>query len=419
MTHITHLTAREILDSRGRPTVEAQMILADGTQAIASVPSGASTGSHEATELRDGDHRYQGLGVLKAVQHINTRIARAFIGRKVEDQASLDALLIELDGTPNKSKLGANALLATSLVTARAAAHSYGMPLYRYLGGTNARTLPTPLINVINGGVHADNTLDIQEFMIVPLGPDTFAEKVRAGAEIYNSLRGHLKSAGYSVSVGDEGGFAPQLTSTKEALDFLMKAIETAGYTPGEDIFLALDVAASEFHTKGLYHLKGEDKKLSAHELIDFYKSLAGAYPLFSIEDGLGEDDWAGWASLTDTLGDEMQLVGDDLFVTHSNRLLEGIESGCANAILIKPNQVGTLTETLETIELAQKTGFEVIISHRSGETEDTFISDLAVSRNCTQIKAGSTARTDRVCKYNRLLQIEHELGDAAETYLV
>lgn len=416
MSVITSLSAREILDSRGRPTIEAKIELACGVEAVASVPSGASTGKHEAHELRDGGTRYHGRGVLKAVEHINGSIATTLLGSSVSNQAHLDGLLLEVDGTPHKSNLGANAILATSMVIARAAAAYHGLPLYRYLGGSNARTLPTPLINVLNGGMHADNGLDIQEFMIVPLGQVTFAEKLRAGAEIFESLKSLLKEAGYSTNVGDEGGFAPSLSTPKEALDFLMKAIEKAGYEPGEDVFLALDVAATEFYKDDGYHMRGMGV-LSADDMIGFYKDLAETYPLFSIEDGLAEDDWFGWQKLTEELGEDVQLVGDDLFVTHTHRLLEGITQGAANAILIKPNQVGTVTETLETIELAQKAGYENVISHRSGETEDTFIADLSVAKNCSQIKTGSTSRTDRLCKYNRLLAIEKDLGTAADIF--
>ena len=416
MSAITSLSAREILDSRGRPTIEARIELACGVEVVASVPSGASTGKHEAHELRDGGMRYHGRGVLKAVEHINGIIATTLLGSSVSNQAHLDGLLLEVDGTPHKSNLGANAILATSMVIARAAAAYHGLPLYRYLGGSNARTLPTPLINVLNGGMHADNGLEIQEFMVVPLGQVTFAEKLRAGAEIFESLKSLLKEAGYSTNVGDEGGFAPALSTPKEALDFLMKAIEKAGYEPGEDVFLALDVAATEFYKDDGYHMRGMGV-LSADDMIGFYKDLAETYPLFSIEDGLAEDDWFGWQKLTEELGEDVQLVGDDLFVTHSHRLLEGITQGAANAILIKPNQVGTVTETLETIELAQKAGYENVISHRSGETEDTFIADLSVAKNCSQIKTGSTSRTDRLCKYNRLLEIEQDLGTAADIF--
>ncbi len=422
MSMIVHLKGREILDSRGNPTVEAEVTLESGVVARASVPSGASTGETEAVELRDGDkNRYKGKGVLKAVENINTKIAEVLIGEESTDQVRIDNLMIELDGTPNKANLGANAILAVSLAVARASAIELELPLYRYIGGTNAKVLPVPLMNVINGGVHADNNLDFQEFMIVPVfggkDPDNqkFSEALRCGVEIFHTLKEILKARGHSTNVGDEGGFAPNLSSSKEAFDILMEAIEKAGYTPGDDVFLALDAASSEFYDKekGVYRFEG--RELSKEDMVVIYEEIEGTYPLISIEDGMAEDDLEGWKMLTDALGKKVQLVGDDLFTTNPKLLKEkGIERGIANAILIKLNQIGTLTETLDAIELAKTHSYANIISHRSGETEDTFIADLAVATNAGQIKTGSASRTDRVAKYNQLLRIEEELGKDA-----
>jgi len=415
MTEIVEVTAREILDSRGNPTLEAEVFLSGGASGLAAVPSGASTGEHEAVELRDGDAaRYLGKGVHKAVRNVIEAIGPEIVGRDATDQSGLDGALIELDGTPNKGNLGANALLAVSLATARAAAEAYGLPLYRYIGGVGARTLPVPLMNILNGGAHADNGLDIQEFMIVPTGAGSFAEALRTGAEIFHTLRKLLKDQGLSTGVGDEGGFAPNLGGNVEALDFLLRAVERAGYRAGEDVFLALDVAASEFGEHGRYRLRADRTEKSSEEMIAFYEGLCGRYPICSIEDGLGEDDWEGWRQLTRRLGDRVQLVGDDLFVTNPAILQKGIQEGMANAILVKVNQIGTLTETLEAIELAKRAGYGTVISHRSGETEDSFVADLAVAVNGGQIKTGSLARGERTAKYNQLLRIEEELGTAA-----
>lgn len=416
MTQITHIYGREILDSRGMPTVEVDVYLEDGSFGRASVPSGASTGTHEALERRDGDSkRYNGKGVLKAVHAINTKIRSALIGQDAENQIGLDTLLINLDGTENKKRLGANATLGVSLALAKAAAKSSRQPLYRYIGGENAHVLPVPMMNILNGGKHADNNLDIQEFMIMPIGASNFQEALRMGAETFTALKQLLKSSGLNTNVGDEGGFAPALSDTNEALDFILSAIEIAGFSPEKDIVLALDIAASELFQKGHYHFVGTNKTLTSEQLINFYNNLIHTYPIQSIEDGLAEDDWTGWQKITKKLGDRIQLVGDDLFVTNTKRLVCGIEKHVANAILIKPNQIGTLTETLETIRLAQQSGYHVILSHRSGETEDTTIADLAVATNCGQIKTGSLSRSERLAKYNRLLRIEEELGSSAQ----
>jgi enolase len=413
-SNISHIWAREILDSRGNPTVEAEVYLEDGTSGRAAVPSGASTGTFEAHELRDGDDRYFGKGVQKAVDNIIEEIADELVGYDALDQRTIDEVLIELDETENKSRLGANAILAVSLATAKAAANYLGVPLFQYLGGIQARYLPVPLMNILNGGKHADNNVDIQEFMIAPVGADTFSDALRMGAEIYHTLKKVLSEKGLSTSVGDEGGFAPDLKSNMEALEYLLWAIEKAGYEPGTDVYLALDIAASELYENGLYVFKGEGKTFDADELISYYHSLIKRYPIVSIEDGMHEEDWEGWKKLTEALGDEIQLVGDDIFVTNIMRLEKGIEEGVANSILIKLNQIGTLTETLETIELAQMYGYSWIISHRSGETEDTTISHLAVGTNASQIKTGAPARSERVVKYNELLRIEEALGEDA-----
>ena len=414
MTIIEDVRALELLDSRGNPTVGAVVTLSSGIQGAAAVPSGASTGVHEAVELRDGGPRYQGKGVQKAVDHVNDDIAQAVIGLDAIDQAQLDAALIELDATPNKSNLGANAMLAVSLATARAAAAALELPLYRYLGGTNARILPVPLMNVLNGGKHADNNVDMQEFMLAPAGFSSFAEGLRAGVETFHQLKKVLSGRGYNTNVGDEGGFAPNLKSNQEAIEVLLEAIEKAGYNPGEQLFIALDPASSEFFDDGVYHLASEDKKLDADGMIDYYEDWISRYPILSIEDGLAEDDWAGWTSLTTRLGGRVQLIGDDLFVTNVERLQRGIDEHIGNAILVKVNQIGTLTEAMDAIELAKAHGYRNIISHRSGETEDAFIADLAVGVNAGQIKTGSASRSDRLAKYNRLLNIEAELGDRA-----
>lgn len=415
MVDILDIHAREILDSRGNPTVEVDVILTDGCQGRAAVPSGASTGLHEAVELRDGEiGRYNGKGVQKAVESVNNDIFAIVTGMSVFDQVDIDRKMIELDGTPNKSNLGANAILGVSMAVAHAAAESLDMPLYRYLGGVMARTLPVPMMNIINGGAHADNPIDIQEFMIMPVGAPTFTEAVRYGAEIFHTLKKELSNAGYSTSVGDEGGFAPALKSTTEALDFIMKSIEKAGYRVGEDVYLALDAASTEFYKDGKYHLEGEGKILSSEEMCDYWADLIGRYPIISIEDGCSEDDWNGWKLLTDKIGSKCQLVGDDLFVTNKKRLAQGIIGGQANSILVKVNQIGTLTETLESVELAQRWKYNAVMSHRSGETEDVTIADLAVATNCGQIKTGSLARSDRLAKYNQLIRIEEELGDQA-----
>jgi enolase len=416
MSEIVDIYAREILDSRGNPTVEVEVYLENGIMGRAAVPSGASTGEREALELRDGDKdRYLGKGVLKAVAHVNEVISEALLGWEATDQTEIDRKLMDMDGTDFKSNLGANALLGVSLAVAKAAAEDSGLPLYQYLGGTNAKELPLPMMNIINGGEHADNNVDIQEFMIMPTGADSFKEALRMGAEIFHALKKVLKDKGYNTAVGDEGGFAPDLKSNEEALEVIMEAIKAAGYNPGEDVLLALDVAASELYKDGQYILENEaQKEKSAADMVEFYVDLVERYPIISIEDGMAENDWDGWKLLTDRLGDRIQIVGDDLFVTNTSILKEGIDKGIANSILIKLNQIGTLTETLDAIEMAKRAGYTAIISHRSGETEDTTIADLAVATNAGQIKTGSLCRTDRVCKYNQLLRIEDELDDVA-----
>ena len=416
MSEIVDIYAREILDSRGNPTVEVEVYLESGVMGRAAVPSGASTGEREALELRDGDQsRYLGKGVLKAVTHVNEAISEALVGWEGSDQTGIDRKLIEMDGTDFKSNLGANALLGVSLAVAKAAAEESGLPLYQYLGGTNAKELPLPMMNIINGGEHADNNVDIQEFMIMPAGADSFKEALRIGAEIFHALRKVLKDKGYNTAVGDEGGFAPDLKSNEEALEVIMDAIRAAGYKPGEDVLLALDVAASELYKDGKYILENEaQKEKTAADMVAFYTDLVDRYPIISIEDGMAENDWDGWKLMTDALGDKIQIVGDDLFVTNTKILQEGIDKGIANSILIKVNQIGTLTETLDAIEMAKRAGYTAVISHRSGETEDTTIADLAVATNAGQIKTGSLCRTDRVCKYNQLLRIEDELDDVA-----
>ena len=409
---IRAVEAREIFDSRGNPTVEADVTLENGVRGRAAVPSGASTGVHEAVELRDGDAtRFLGKGVLKAVENVNKIIAPALIGADVFKQRNLDQIMIDLDGTPNKGSLGANAILAVSMAAARAAAAAMELPLYRYLGGTNACILPTPMMNILNGGAHADNNLDVQEFMIVPAGTDSFAKSLRMGVETFHALKSVLKKKGYATGVGDEGGFAPNLKSNEEALELILEAIQKAGYKPGKEIFLALDVAASEFFENGAYHFKkSSGDRLDAEKIIKLYQGWTEKYPIVSIEDGMAEDDWKGWAALTSALGEKIQLVGDDVFVTNSQRLQNGLADGVANSILIKLNQVGSVSETLDTIELAKVNGYTNVISHRSGETEDSFLADLAVATNAGQIKTGSASRTDRICKYNQLLRIEQEL---------
>ncbi len=417
MAEIDLIVGREILDSRGNPTVEADVHLRDGSFGRAAVPSGASTGEHEALELRDGDkRRYQGKGVLQAVENINTIIARELGGREAGEQSQIDVRMIELDGTPDKNRLGANAILAVSMAVCRAAARSAHLPLYRYLGGLQARRLPVPMMNILNGGVHADNTVDFQEFMIMPVGPDSFSEALRVGVETFHTLKKVLQDRGYSTTVGDEGGFAPSLKSNGEAVELILEAIEKAGFSPGHDIALALDAASSEMFQDGKYVFYKSDKsKKSDQEMVRLYADWVRQYPIISIEDGLAQDDWEGWKTLTRELGDRVQLVGDDLFVTNTGRLERGIEEGVANSILIKLNQIGTVTETIATIELARRHGYTAVVSHRSGETEDTFIADLVVGLGTGQIKTGSASRTDRVAKYNQLLRIEEELGDAAE----
>ena len=415
MPAIADVVAREILDSRGNPTVEVEVTLDSGASGRAAVPSGASTGAHEAVELRDGDaSRFGGKGVSRAVANVEGEIFDAIGGMDASDQVRLDEILIDLDGTPNKGRLGANAILGVSLACARAAAAEYGLPLYRYVGGVFARTLPVPMMNIVNGGRHADNPIDIQEFMIQPVGAGTFAEAVRMGSEIFHALRQGLHDAGHSTNVGDEGGFAPNLRSADEALAFIARAAERAGYRPGEDVTFALDCAASEFYRDGAYRMEGEGKVLDAAGMADYLAALVARYPIVSIEDGCAEDDWDGWAHLTRELGGKVQLVGDDNFVTNPERLRRGIAAGVANAILVKVNQIGTLSETLETVELAHRAAYAAVMSHRSGETEDTTIADLAVATNCGQIKTGSLARSDRTAKYNQLIRIEQQLGDAA-----
>jgi enolase len=415
MTAILSIKGREILDSRGNPTVEVDVLLEDGAFGRAAVPSGASTGSLEALELRDGDKkRYLGKGVQKAVENVSTEIASVLTGMEAEDQLKIDRLMIELDGTENKGRLGANAILGVSLAVAKAAAESANLPLYRYLGGARAHVLPVPMMNIINGGAHADNPVDIQEFMVMPVSAASSAESIRMGAEIFHALKKKLKDAGLNTNVGDEGGFAPNVGSSDEALSYIMQAIEAAGYRPGEDVMLALDAASTEFYKNGKYELAGEGKSLDAGQLIDYYEALSAKYPIISIEDACAENDHAGWAEITRRLGGKIQLVGDDLFVTNPTILAEGIEKGLANAILVKVNQIGTLSETLAAVEMAQRAGYHAVLSHRSGETEDATIAHIAVATNCGQIKTGSLSRSDRLAKYNELLRIEEELGSSA-----
>ncbi|HEX5600051.1 MAG TPA: phosphopyruvate hydratase [Hyphomicrobiaceae bacterium] len=415
MTAIIDITGREILDSRGNPTVEVEVVLEDGSMGRAAVPSGASTGAHEAIELRDGDaSRYLGKGVQKAVEAVNGEIFRALRDRDATDQRGIDQTLIELDGTPNKGRLGANAILGVSLAVAKAAAEACTLPLYRYIGGTAAHLLPVPMMNIVNGGAHADNPIDLQEFMIMPVSAPTCADAIRLGSEIFHTLRKALKDAGHNTNVGDEGGFAPNLQSADEALGFIMRAIEKAGYKPGEDVVLALDCASTEFYKDGKYNLAGEGKVLDSEGMARYLADLVSRYPIVSIEDGMAEDDWQGWKLLTSELGDRCQLVGDDLFVTNTKRLAQGIAEGVANSILVKVNQIGTLTETLDAVAMAQRAAYTAVISHRSGETEDATIADLAVATNAGQIKTGSLSRSDRLAKYNQLIRIEEDLGDAA-----
>ncbi len=415
MTAIVDIIGREILDSRGNPTVEVDVVLDDGSQGRAAVPSGASTGAHEAIELRDGDKaRYQGKGVLKAVAAVNGEIFDALAGMDAEDQRGIDRTLIDLDGTKNKSRLGANAILGVSLAVAKAAAEASGLPLYRYVGGTTAHVLPVPMMNIINGGAHADNPIDIQEFMIMPVSAPTCADAVRMGAEIFHTLKKSLKDAGHNTGIGDEGGFAPNLKSADEALTFIMKSIEKAGYKAGDDVMLALDCASTEFFKDGKYHLEGEGKSLDSAGMAKYLEGLVSRFPIISIEDGMAEDDWSGWKALTDLIGKRCQLVGDDLFVTNTERLARGISTATGNSILVKVNQIGSLTETLDAVTMAQRAGYTAVMSHRSGETEDATIADLAVATNCGQIKTGSLCRSDRLAKYNQLIRIEEELGATA-----
>ena len=417
MTTIVEIMAREILDSRGNPTIEVDVELDCGVVGRAAVPSGASTGEHEAVELRDGDKaRYLGKGVLKAVENVNNVIAPEILGEDASDQVLIDKIMIELDGTANKGKLGANAILGVSLAACQAAAEAIGLPLYQYIGGTNAKTLPVPMMNILNGGSHADNNVDLQEFMVMPAGAGSFREALRMGAEIFHTLKSVLKSKGLNTSVGDEGGFAPDLKSNEEALQVIMEAIEKAGYKAGKNVFIALDPAASEFFSKeeNQYILASENRKLTPAEMVDYYVGLVNKYPIVSIEDGMAEDDWDGWKKITDKLGSKIQLVGDDIFVTNTKRLKQGIEKGIANSVLIKVNQIGTLTETLDAIEMAKTAGYTAVVSHRSGETEDNMIADIVVATNAGQIKTGSVCRTDRICKYNQLLRIEEYLGEVA-----
>jgi enolase len=415
MSTITDIVAREILDSRGNPTVEVDVILEDGTMGRAAVPSGASTGAHEAVELRDGDKgRYGGKGVTKAVDAVNGEIAEMLLGFDATEQEAIDAAMIELDGTDNKGRLGANAILGVSLASAKAAADFTSQPLFRYVGGTSARLLPVPMMNIVNGGEHADNPIDIQEFMIMPVSAETIADAVRMGSEIFQVLKRELKAAGHSTGIGDEGGFAPNLSSTREALDFVLGAVETAGYVPGDDIVLALDCASTEYFKDGAYRMEGEGKTLSPKENVAYLEALVADYPILSIEDGCAEDDWEGWAALTAALGDRVQLVGDDLFVTNPERLARGIAERAANSLLVKVNQIGTLSETLAAVDMAHRAGFTCVMSHRSGETEDATIADLAVATNCGQIKTGSLSRSDRLAKYNQLIRIEEMLGETA-----
>ncbi|MBC2835831.1 phosphopyruvate hydratase [Paragemmobacter straminiformis] len=416
MSTIIDIHAREILDSRGNPTVEVDVTLESGAMGRAAVPSGASTGAHEANERRDGDKsRYMGKGVLEAVAAVNGEIAEEIVGFDATEQVGIDRTMIEMDGTPNKSRLGANAILGVSLAVAKAAAEVTGQPLFRYVGGTSARVLPVPMMNIINGGEHADNPIDIQEFMIMPVGAEDIRDAIRMGSEVFHTLKKELQAAGHNTGIGDEGGFAPNLNSARDALDFILKSIEKAGYKPGEDIYLALDCAATEYFKGGRYEMKGEGKSLSVEENVEFLAGLARDYPIISIEDGCSEDDWAGWKLLTDTLGNKVQLVGDDLFVTNPRRLAEGIAKGCANSMLVKVNQIGTLTETLQAVDMAHRARYTNVMSHRSGETEDATIADLAVATNCGQIKTGSLSRSDRLAKYNQLIRIEEILGATAE----
>ena len=415
MSIIIDIHAREILDSRGNPTVEVDVTLEDGTMGRAAVPSGASTGAHEAVEKRDGDKsRYMGKGVLEAVNAVNGEIADALVGFEAVEQEAIDAAMIELDGTANKGRLGANAILGVSMATAKAAADFTGQPLYRYIGGTSARVLPVPMMNIINGGEHADNPIDIQEFMIMPVSATNIREAVRMGSEVFHTLKKELSAAGLSTGIGDEGGFAPNLSSTRDALDFVLKSIEKAGYAPGEDIYLALDCASTEYYKDGKYVLAGENKTLSSDENVAYLEAIVNDYPIISIEDGMAEDDWAGWKSLTDAIGDRVQLVGDDLFVTNPERLSQGIADGCANSMLVKVNQIGSLSETMRAVAMAHRARYTNVMSHRSGETEDATIADLAVATNCGQIKTGSLARSDRLAKYNQLIRIEEMLDETA-----
>jgi enolase len=416
MSTIIDIHAREILDSRGNPTVEVDVTLEDGTMGRAAVPSGASTGAHEAVEKRDGDkNRYLGKGVLEAVAAVNGELAEALVGEDATEQVAIDRLMIEIDGTPNKARLGANAILGVSLAVAKAAADFTAQPLYRYVGGTSARVLPVPMMNIINGGEHADNPIDIQEFMIMPVAAADIRGAIQMGSEVFHTLKKELQKAGHNTGIGDEGGFAPNLKSSREALDFILKSIEKAGYKPGKDIYLALDCAATEYFKGGKYDMKGEGKVLSSDQNVDYLAALVADYPIISIEDGMAEDDWAGWAALTERLGAKVQLVGDDLFVTNPARLAQGIAKGCANSMLVKVNQIGTLTETLEAVDMAHRSRYTNVMSHRSGETEDATIADLAVATNCGQIKTGSLSRSDRLAKYNQLIRIEEMLGEAAE----
>ncbi len=416
MNTIIDIFAREILDSRGNPTVEVDVILEDGTIGRAAVPSGASTGAYEAVEKRDGDAgRYGGKGVLGAVASVNGEIAEELVGMDASEQENIDAMMCELDGTPNKSRLGANAILGVSLAVAKAAADDAAQPLFRYVGGTAARVLPVPMMNIINGGEHADNPIDIQEFMIMPVAAENIRDAIRMGAEVFHTLKKELSAAGFNTGIGDEGGFAPNLSSTRDALDFILKAIEKAGYKPGKDIYLALDCAASEYYVDGKYEMKGEGKSLTAAENVAYLEALVNDYPIVSIEDGMSEDDWDGWVALNAALGDKIQLVGDDLFVTNPERIATGIEKKAANSLLVKVNQIGTLSETLEAVEMAHRAGMTCVMSHRSGETEDATIADLAVATNCGQIKTGSLSRSDRLAKYNQLIRIEEMLGESAK----
>jgi len=416
MTAIIDVFARQILDSRGNPTVEVDVTLEDGSMGRAAVPSGASTGAHEAVELRDGDKsKYLGKGVLKAIDAVNNEILEAIGGLDAEEQVLIDQTMIELDGTPNKSRLGANAILGVSLAVAKAAAEASTLPLYRYVGGTQARVLPVPMMNIINGGAHADNPIDFQEFMIMPVGAPTLAEAVRMGAEVFHTLKKALKDAGHNTNVGDEGGFAPNLPSAEAALDFIMKSIEQAGYKPGQDMVIGLDCAATEFFKDGAYHYEGTGQKLLPQQQAEYLAKLVSAYPIATIEDGMSEDDWEGWKAVTDLIGNKCQLVGDDLFVTNVKRLSQGIKQGVANSLLVKVNQIGSLTETLSAVDMAHRAGYTAVMSHRSGETEDSTIADLAVATNCGQIKTGSLARSDRLAKYNQLIRIEEELGSQAQ----